>query len=213
MLLAHIPEGSLTICYDISIMNQGTTEATYDALPIPGKRSRPLAADFSQMLNDKTFSDFEIECKEKVFSCHKTVLAARSEVFKAMLCMDGEEAKNNRLVIKDFEQEQVSAMLVFIYTGKIEDDVTVEPELLLLADKYDLPDLVSHCEQSLAKELNEETCLNLLEVAYKVSSDHLVKLCSGFAAQNLAKLKASPDWTRISKTNPAALLTILEEIS
>ena len=104
-------------------------------------------------------------------------------------------------------------MLVFIYTGKIEDDVTVEPELLLLADKYDLPDLVSHCEQSLAKELNEETCLNLLEVAYKVSSDHLVKLCSGFAAQNLAKLKASPDWTRISKTNPAALLTILEEIS
>ena len=179
---------------------------------MPGTRSRPLVDDFTRLLNDQTFSDFNIECKGKVFTCHKAVLAARSDVFKAMLCMDGEEAKKNVQVIKEFEPEQVGVMLEFIYTGKIDESVLVEPDLLVLADKYDLPDLVAHCELVLAKELNEETCLDLLDLAHKVSSDYLTKLCSSFVAKNLSKLKDRPEWANLAKTNPTALLKVFEQL-
>ena len=212
-----LPDDPLNIQCTISVQICESSDATYDTIPPPEKRSKTVLVDFAQMYEDQAFSDFEIVCQEKSFPCHKNVLAARSEVFKKMLnTVDGEEAKKNCLVIKDFENEQVGQLLQFIYSGSLKEEDYIGTELLLLADKYDLPDLVHICEVALARDVSHEypmeASLGILDIANRISSEYLIKVCSTFVAKNLVKLMTTPEWTRIVKENPGALISVFKEI-
>ena len=63
---------------------------------------------------------------------------ARSQVFAAMFEHDMEEAKHNRVEVKDVDSEVMDQMLRFIYTGKAPDLERMAAELLAAADKYAL---------------------------------------------------------------------------
>ena len=211
-----LPDDPLTIHCNISVRRSESSAVKYHTTPLPDKHPKTVLSDFAQMLADKAFSDFEIVCQDKSFPCHKAVLAARSEVFKKMLNTDGEEAKKNCLVIKDFENEQVGQLLQFIYTGSLNEEDSIGTDLLLLADKYDLPDLVHICEVALARDVNHElpleASLGILDIANRISSDYLIKVCSAFVAKNRMKLMWTPEWTRIAKENPGALISVFKEI-
>ena len=211
-----LPDDPLTIQCTISVKICESPAITYDTPPLPEKHSKTVLGDFALMFADQAFSDFEIICQEKSFPCHKAVLAARSEVFKKMLNTDGEEAKKNCLVINDFENEQVGQLLQFIYTGSLNEEDSIGTDLLLLADKYDVPDLVHICEVALARDVNHElpleASLGILDIANRISSDYLIKVCSAFVAKNRMKLMWTPEWTRIAKENPGALISVFKEI-
>ena len=203
---------TLTIQCNISVRCSESTAVTYVTTPLLEQHSKTVIGDFAQMFTDQAFSDFEIVCQDKSFPCHKNVLAARSKVFKTMLNMDGEEAKKNCLVIEDFDIFQVRQLLEFIYTGSLKEDDAIGTELLLLADKYDLPDLVHLCEVALAKDITLETCLGFLDITNRISSHYLIKLCSAFVAEHRRHLMTTSEWTRIAKENPLALISVLEEM-
>ena len=207
-----LPDDPLTIHCNISVRRSESSAVKYHTTPLPDKHPKTVLSDFAQMLADQAFSDFEIVCQDKSFPCHKAVLAARSEVFKTMLNNDGEEAKKNCLVIEDFENEEVGQLLQFIYTGILKEDDAIGTELLLLADKYDLPDLVNLCEVALAKDITLETCLGFLDITNRISSKYLIKLCSAFVAEHRRHLMTTSEWTRIAKENPLALISVLEEM-
>ena len=57
-----------------------------------------------------------------------------------------------------------------------------------------------------------ETCLTILDIANRISSIQLSKVCSAFVAMNQKQLKTILEWTRIVKENPAALISVVEEI-
>lgn len=63
--------------------------------------------DLKSMYNLGFLSDFIVSCGEAEFACHKLVLAARSDVFKAMLENETEEKKNNKVEIRDASPEAV----------------------------------------------------------------------------------------------------------
>ena len=73
-----------------------------------------------------------------VHHCVKSLLVARSQVFAAMFEHDMEEAKHNRVEVKDVDSEVMDQMLRFIYTGKAPDLERMAAELLAAADKYAL---------------------------------------------------------------------------
>jgi hypothetical protein len=52
------------------------------------------------LFRENVLSDVVVECGEKTFDCHKTVLAGRSEIFKAMLTGPFKEGKENKIVIR-----------------------------------------------------------------------------------------------------------------
>ena len=103
-------------------------------MPIP---TSSLAEDFSSFLGNKEFSDLEFFVGDKVFNVHKSILAARSPVFQAMLKADMVERQNNRISIDDMSSDAAHEMLQFIYADKVSPDKLAKfaVELLAAADK------------------------------------------------------------------------------
>jgi hypothetical protein len=72
------------------------------------RQNHSLELDVHALLNDPSFSDFKIVCGDKTFSCHKCIVAGRSDVLKTMLMSDNwSENHKDTLKIIDFTPDIV----------------------------------------------------------------------------------------------------------
>ena len=86
------------------------------------------------------------------FKVHKCVLAAHSDVFRAMFAhKETVENVQSCLKITDFDADIVGQMLKYLYTGELPEELATEnlTELLKIGEKYQLELLKSIIEEKL----------------------------------------------------------------
>lgn len=76
------------------------------------------------------------------------------------------ESSMNTCEISDFDEDVVDGMLEFMYTGQVEGLVDKAPDLLQIAEKYDLPGLKEECEHAMADNLSVESAAEVLLMAH-----------------------------------------------
>jgi hypothetical protein len=109
------------------------------------------------------FTDMTIVCDKREFHCHKFVLAARSEVFAAMLRHEFLEKQNSRVDVKEIDGETMELLLSYIYTGQVTDFKNVSVvELFKAADRYRLDHLKNMCEEELVKRVEASNAADIL---------------------------------------------------
>merc|ERR1719508_720257 len=128
------------------------------------KRDQNLLTQIRSISDLDSLADFTIVCGDREFKCHRVLLASRSTVFKAMILNDNfVEIRQNSITIEKTSPDMVEAMLEFISTGHVPDDIQEKAiDLIDLADSYDLQDLMEFCESSLINNLTVEGVLETL---------------------------------------------------
>jgi speckle-type POZ protein len=119
-----------------------------------------LIQDLSQLLNDKNVCDIKIVCNGyETFECHKAILASRSDVFSAMFEMTGgTESQTGVVKIDDIGAKTMKSMLNYMYQNHVSEQ-DIDMPLLLAADKYNLAELASKCQQILKYKISGDTVL------------------------------------------------------
>ena len=94
-----------------------------------------ILKDLHSLLDSGDFSDVVLVVGAKEFRVHKNILAARSDVFRAMFSSDMAEQVTSRVVIEDIEVEVMELLLAYVYGDRIPglDENTME--LMIAADK------------------------------------------------------------------------------
>ncbi|KAI1715968.1 BTB/POZ domain-containing protein [Ditylenchus destructor] len=130
------------------------------------------------MWKSQLFTDCTLKVGEKSFTSHKCILAQWSEVFRNMFSLPMEEADSGIVEISDFSADSISAMLEYMYTGSVNNDVmeTLGLELLALADKYAVIPLKEMCEDYLASTLTTTNVLQRTTLADRNSAAKLKKV-------------------------------------
>ena len=148
-------------------------------------------------------SDVEIYCEEegKTFRCHKWLLSVRSKVFKSYFSHDTREMQENRIIIKDISSETIEALLHFIYTDNVGEDV-ITPELMEAAERYDIQRLKTMCEKSLIGKINTSNSLELWVIANRNHTTILEQVLIRFIANNWPKVQECALFKDIVKEHP-----------
>ncbi|KAK7387490.1 hypothetical protein VNO78_28339 [Psophocarpus tetragonolobus] len=136
---------------------------------------------------------------------HKSVLAARSEIFRNML--EGDECKeeaSNSISIPDLKHEELESLLEFLYSGslgveKLEKHVYA---LSQAADKYEIPHLLKHCERYLLTSLSTCNALETLEIADTCSNLNLKETTLNFLLKNIQHIVSSPKFEAFVHRSP-----------
>jgi len=116
----------------------------------------------ARLWQDTQFTDCTIVTGGETISCHRSVLAAASPVFRQMFASGMREATEQRLEVGDAPPKAVSAMISFIYTGEIEPYTDDFVELLLLADKYQVVMLAVACYPRIVENLTVDNVVTAL---------------------------------------------------
>ena len=101
-----------------------------------------LIEDMTKLLDDPETSDFTLKCGSKSFKVHKTILVARSDVFRAMFLSGMKEAIEGEAVITDVDDKTLEEVLYYLYTGKLSGKEFVVKSLCYAAAKYELGSLM-----------------------------------------------------------------------
>lgn len=134
-----------------------------------------------QYFNSEDLSDFSIVCSDEVtLPAHQVVLAANSDVFKAMLEAQLTESEENSVTIDDVDSETMLELLRFMYCGKVENHKVIITKLLHAADKYAVEKVKEICGSAMAKELSVETVMEFCAHAYRYRMSNLLSECFKF---------------------------------
>jgi len=140
--LTLIPDDTLTLVAKMvfvqeviepSSQEMGQDSSTHEFLD---RQGNSLSCDMRDAFASNDFTDMTIVCDKREFHCHKFLLAARSEVFAAMLRHEFLEKQNSRVDVKEIDGETMELLLSYIYTGQVTDFKNVSVvELFKAADR------------------------------------------------------------------------------
>lgn len=102
---------------------------------------------------------------------------ARSAVFAAMMASNMTEKEQSAVQIPDFDDDVVKGMLQYLYTGETQLVGQRGPDLLRIADKYDLSGLKEDCEHAICDGLNVDNAADMLALAHMHNAT-LLKQCA-----------------------------------
>lgn len=138
---------------------------------------KSLSEDLCHLLDKKIMADLLLKSGDEVIPVHKLMLAARSEVFLAMLQHELNESKSGIVTIKDIETFVLRPFLKYIYSGKLPDYLSEEMtyELYSVGDKYAVSTLRKSCSTCLIKYLNNDNFIKILMLADAHSDEELKK--------------------------------------
>jgi hypothetical protein len=116
---------------------------------------------------DTDLSDLVLVCKEDnkevEVRCHAVVLTSACKYFHGMLLgdVDNEEKRTMRIVIEDASEQQMLAILKYIYTREFDVDVDDVIGVWILAHKFLLEDLQVECESMIMKNITKDNVADI----------------------------------------------------
>ncbi len=129
------------------------------------------------------------------FKAHKCILAARSPVFKAMFNYKLKENLTNKVVIEDCKPEVVKAMLKYIYTAYLPDDIEhIAIDLFIAAEKYYIDSLKVKVREHLVENLCADNALQIYVLSEIYNDSMLRKQSLKYIRDNIDKITQNSDW-------------------
>ncbi|RLN39822.1 hypothetical protein C2845_PM01G42520 [Panicum miliaceum] len=211
----HLKDDSFSVRFDVTVMKDVHTQDTPIVVVPPSDMHR----HFGDLLLSKEGADVEFRVRKKKFYAHRSVLAARSPVFKkALLGPMKEGARTNTIPIDDMEAEVFAALLTFMYTDKLPDmkeqeESAMTQHLLVAADRYNLERLKLICEDKLCKHIDTGSAATILALAEQHSCQGLKEACFDFlsASTTLKAVMETEGFEYLTKSCPSILKELLSK--
>ncbi|XP_002970328.2 kelch repeat and BTB domain-containing protein 12 [Selaginella moellendorffii] len=172
-----------------------------------------LSAACERLLSSGLYSDITFQTGDDSTPAHRCILASLSPVFSTMLSAGLQEQETATIAITDMTTPQLRAFLLFLYTGRLEQQKVAESGLAVLAacHKYCLPGaLMNACVAGLSRSITCENCLGLLELADLYGQETLAAKCRSFVTSHLSEFLDCNGKALVSK-NAELLLDLVRE--
>jgi speckle-type POZ protein len=177
--------------------------------------TRSLNRDLFSLKSKSYFSDFIIQVGECIFPVHRSILAARSNVFLTMFQQtDTIEMTSSILILDDEDPSSIDLFLQYLYSDTcVFTEEKKAEQMLELADKYNVESLKLLTEDYFS--LNKDNCLHLLILADRHTAIRLKQSAIKFINNNLTQIFAqtgTADWTTFRQTYPNLVADLYEKV-
>ncbi|XP_065219113.1 speckle-type POZ protein B-like [Planococcus citri] len=200
----------IEICYYYSRCGSFTDQQNMIS-PEPNTTKCLLSDNFGSLLENQDFADVMLLAKGKNYSAHKSVLAARSEVFATMfknIEQGDKKHKKIRIDVTDIDAEVMDELLRYIYTGKCQISDKLAERLYAAADAYKLNELKTISLKSMIETLSVNSAANVLVFADKHHMNDLKSKVFDFIVENSVQVLNTSEWKSVVAPN----LQLLGEI-
>jgi len=173
--------------------------------------SSSVLKGLDSLLQSENFSDFVIECKAKEFKVHKNILGIRSPVFEKMFAHDTVENRESKVIIDDIEPDIMQVLLRYMYTGDLDGVDSNASLLILAADKYQLLELKTLCEDYLIKAISSDNAIDNLFLADLIGLTKLKESTVSWIVANRKMIMLNPLLKEKLLNNPEIFYDVFAE--
>ncbi|KAM3271764.1 hypothetical protein ACQJBY_042144 [Aegilops geniculata] len=213
----HLTDDSFRIRCDVTVLKKIRSEeiCPNQFVVVPPSN---LHLQLGDLLKNKEEADVAFRVGGEIFLAHRSVLAARSPVFKAELFGTMRERAGDPIEIHDIEADVFKSLLHFIYTDSLpettQEDVVTASHLLVAADMYDIERLKLICEDKLCNHIDPNMVATSLALAEQHNCHGLKEACFGFLASpsNLEAMIGSDGYQHLKSSCPSTLKELIARL-
>ncbi|TDH08292.1 hypothetical protein EPR50_G00096210 [Perca flavescens] len=181
-----------------------------------------LGADLLDLYQRGEQCDITIQVAEQVFSCHRAILCARSQYFRAMLSGSWMESSRQCITLQGLGPDEMEILLQFMY-GAIVDlpPGASASQVVLAADMLGLEGLKDVVEMVLSRDYCrffpkpidgvQRTVLECLSLTHALGLQNLHMLCKRWVADHFVKTWCERNFSLLSPELHVACLTAVTE--
>ncbi|CAM2718263.1 unnamed protein product [Rotaria socialis] len=174
-----------------------------------------LTIDFGKLYNQSDYSDVELIIESEHFFAHRTILAARSEYFRALLYGGLREPQhdNHAIEIKECKAAAFKILLRYIYTGQINLAKETEDtllDLLGLVHQYGFEQLESSLSMYIQSILSLSNVCIIYDAACLYELNNLREHCALFIDSHAKEIITTNEFLALS---PEALSSVVSRDS
>lgn len=149
-----------------------------------------LLHELSSMREQKQFCDLCLRVNGHDYFCHKFLLIAASDYFKAMFTSSMRESSSDFVELKEFSHSSIGfeAMLDFCYSGSLKIDFEQIHLLLHAATHLQIAEAIRLCSDFLCQRFSLKNCLDLYRIAEFYSLEKLLPIFRSFISMNFIDL-------------------------
>ena len=175
-------------------------------------QGRPETMDKELVTETEQPKDIKIECQGETIVFHKSLLSKISDVFQNMVDNPNFiESQNGVITMNDVSPNTIKAFHNLLYHSKIED-TDLDVQLMIFCDKYNIKPMVNLCSQLLQKKITKENLMEIVDAAYKINDDTLLKKAMEFVGLNYGSFDEIEEWKDFIKSNPKCVAKMMEFI-
>ncbi|CAI5441665.1 unnamed protein product [Caenorhabditis angaria] len=216
VLISHVqPSDELQLSLNITVTFDTITKVVHNMKPAGTQPPKPVEVtrDLENLLRSGKHTDFTLVIDDQEMKTHRTILAARSPVFAAMLEPHTEESQTGRVILRDIDYDVMYDLLYYMYTGKCP---TMQPntlEILAAADRFQLPGLKDMADVSLRNSLTVDSVCRHLVYADMYTALELRKEAIKFIVYNANAVTQTDGFRLMSKDHPALMTEIFQSLA
>ncbi|XP_068445662.1 BTB/POZ domain-containing protein 8 isoform X2 [Clinocottus analis] len=181
-----------------------------------------LGADLLDLYRRGEQCDITIQVAEQVFSCHRAILCARSQYFRAMLSGSWMESSRQCITLQGLGPDEMEILLQFMY-GAIVDlpPGASASQVMFAADMLGLEGLKDVVEMVLTRDYCrffpkptdgvQKTVLECLSLTHALGLQNLHMLCKRWVADHYVKTWCERNFSLLSPELHVACLTAVTE--
>ncbi|XP_052203270.1 BTB/POZ domain-containing protein At4g08455-like [Diospyros lotus] len=177
-------------------------------LSLPPRLLSPSFSDVVLVASDDGFG--HSDTNPVPVPAHRSVLASRSPVFKAMLENEMEESLSGTIKIGDVSYDALRSFVHYLYTAEASLDEQMAIDLLVMAEKYQVKHLKTYCEKYTVSKLNWENALMNFAFARQHNAKILEEAALLLIMDNMDKLSKCEVYMELVEKDPRLVVEIYE---
>ncbi|KAI6215361.1 hypothetical protein M3Y94_00377000 [Aphelenchoides besseyi] len=140
------------------------------------KEMPTVEIDHIKMYNDENFADLEIRVGQVNFKASKFIVCSQSGAFYRMFTNAMKERETGIVQIDNFDVQLVEKMLLYLYSGKVNDLSSCSLSLLNIAEHFEINGLINLCTKSILMNLNMDNFFRVYPFVIQVGRNKRLKL-------------------------------------
>ena len=195
--------------------------SSQDCLPLPSPPAATIAADksfnytnllnykscvhsnmvlssFNEMRKSGELCDVTLVVNNNEFHCHRALLCANSQYFRAMFGGTMSERHQRNVVLYDVSEVAMEHIIDFFYTSSITITMETVVHILPVARMFQVDRIVDACCEFMRRNISIVNCLGIASFADLHSCNELKSLADDYAIQHFSEVIQVDEFLQLS---------------
>uniref|UniRef100_UPI00398F3F4E kelch-like protein 41a n=1 Tax=Pristiophorus japonicus TaxID=55135 RepID=UPI00398F3F4E len=157
-----------------------------------------LQDGLKKLLDENKFIDCSLKVGNKLFPCHRLILAACSPYFREYFFSDENEEKKREVVLEDVDENTVDMIIKYLYSSEIElTDENVQ-NIFAVSSRFQIPSVFTLCVTYLQEKLSVSNCLAIFRLGLLLDCPRLAIAAREYASARFEQICKGEDFMQLA---------------
>ncbi|CAL1582352.1 unnamed protein product [Knipowitschia caucasica] len=170
-------------------------------------QSTLLQDGLEELLDENKLIDCVLKISDRRIPCHRLILSACSPYFRELYFSDaGEESQEKEILLENLDPDLMETIVNYMYSAEIDINDNNVQDILVVANRFQIPSVFTVCVNYLQKQLSKRNCLAVYRLGLMINCPRLAIAARDYIADRFEDLSKEAEFLEFS---PPELFAII----